>query len=102
MTGGAVLWCPGRPLRYFGYTLEADAVGQWVGELAKRQVIGQAELHPVCVAKRTWREDLRGRRLLVFIDNNAAKDSLVRAYSPLLTSARLIADSAALDGEYGE
>ena len=40
VTGGAVLWCPGKPLRYFGYTLAAEAVGQWVGDLAKRQVIG--------------------------------------------------------------
>ena len=40
---------------------------------------------------------LRGRRVIVFIDNEAARIGLVRCYSPSLPSLRLIAQAVSLD-----
>ena len=44
------------------------------------------------MAKRTWAEFLKGRRAIYFIDNEAARLGLVKAYSPVLPSLGLIMD----------
>ena len=70
---------------------------KWKSRAGQRQVIGQAELLPVVVAKMTFPDLLRNRRVLVFIDNEAARIGLVRCYSPSLPSLRLIAHAVSLD-----
>ena len=60
----------------------------------KKQVIGQAEVFPVWVAKVTCKELLRGRQVLWFLDNEAARAALVRSYSPVLDSMQLIRNCA--------
>jgi hypothetical protein len=54
------------------------------------QVIGQAELFPVFVSMVTWAEKLRKRHVLVFLDQDAARQALVKAYSPSRPSAEII------------
>ena len=93
VTGGAVLRIPGQPLKFFGYDVPRRLVDSWAagvaGSAKKVQVIGQAEIHPVLVAKRRWAEDLVGGWVVFFVDNNSARDSLIRSYSPVLESCRL-------------
>ena len=60
-------------------------------------MIGQAELFPVLVAKRTWAKDLCGRRVIYFIDNEAACPGLVKAYSLVLPSLGIIMDCLTWD-----
>ena len=64
---------------------------------SQKQVIGQAELLPVLIAKMAWREELVGRPVLTFIDNDSARFSLVAGNSPSVASSRIIAASSALD-----
>ena len=62
-----------------------------------RQVIGQAEIAPVVVARMTWAARLQGRLVIHFIDNDAARAGLVKGYSPSLASCALIAEAALED-----
>ncbi|CAE7488572.1 unnamed protein product [Symbiodinium sp. CCMP2592] len=47
------------------------------------QLISQLELFPVLVSLVSWGPQLAGRRILVFIDNNGVRDSLIKGSSPL-------------------
>ena len=63
-------------------------------EVWKKQVIFQAELFPIWVAKVTWRKLIEGRQVLWFIDNEAARSAMVRAYSPVIESMQLVRNSS--------
>ena len=56
------------------------------------QVIGQAEVFPVLASLRTWRSLLRNKRVVVFIDKDSARFSLIRRFSPVQVSMELIID----------
>lgn len=63
----------------------------------QKQVIGQAEIFPVLVAKLTWASELARRRVIFFIDNESAKIALIRAYSPILASLKIALECSAWD-----
>ena len=44
------------------------------------------------VARLAWAERLRGRRVLYFIDNDSARQALIKSYSPVLASLRIVLD----------
>ena len=52
--------------------------------------MGQAELWPVLVARRTWRELLAHARVLWFLDNESAREALVKSYSPVDASREIL------------
>ena len=56
----------------------------------KEQVICQAELLAIPVAFRTWEGHLAGRDVVVFIDNEPAKDALIHGISSSLQSSLLV------------
>ena len=56
----------------------------------KQQVVGQAELLPCHAAQIIWKERLRNRRVVVYIDNEAARFGLIKGTSPTLDTAWLI------------
>ena len=90
-TVGGVL-VDGPVAQCFGCVVSAPQVEAWKTKLNQKQVIGQAELFPVLLAKLTWAEHLRDRRAIYFIDNDAARLGLVKAYSPVLPSLGIIMD----------
>ena len=103
VTVGAVLFDPTRPERgprYFGQVVGPSLVGWWA-KGNKNQLIGQAELLPVLLAKHTWSDAFRNRRCFVFIDNNSARYSLVNGYSPVLDSSQIISDVWLCDATQG-
>ena len=53
-------------------------------------MIGRAELFPLLVARLTWGARLQGRKVLYFVDNNAALQAMIRSYSPVLPSLELV------------
>ena len=55
-----------------------------------KQIIGQAEMIPVVLAKRVWREMLKEGRNLFFIDNESARECFVRNASPNVFSRAVI------------
>ena len=53
------------------------------------------------LARRTWAEKLKGRKVIYFIDNEGAPLSLVKAYSPILSSLHMIISSIEWDVDHG-
>ena len=54
------------------------------------QVIGQAEILPALLARELWHDRLARRRCLHFVDNEAAREGLVRGRSRSAASAVLL------------
>ena len=73
---------------FFGDHVPKNYVEAWM-ESGKKQVICQAELFPIWIAKVTWRSLLSGRQVLWFCDNEAARSAVVRSYSLCLIVCRL-------------
>ena len=98
VTIGGVIFPPGgsRP-EQFGLRVPERVWSLWKRKPDQKQVIGQAEIMPVIVAKLTWSKYLQGRRVIIFIDNEAARIGLVRSYSPSLPSLRIISASIECD-----
>ena len=81
---------------YFGGEVPEEWVAKWKSS-GRVQLICQAEIFPVVVAKQTWPEFLSHRAVLWFIDNNSAQAALVRSYSPVTDNYELLVRNAELD-----
>jgi len=84
----------------FGAVVSEASANQWRSSAVQEQVIGQAELAPVLVARLTWAERLRNRKVLYFVDNESARLALVRAYSPVLASLEFVLRCHNFDAEW--
>ena len=56
----------------------------------KTQIVGQAELIPCLATKEIWRKICKGRLIMFYIDNEAAKFALINGNSPTRDSAWLV------------
>ena len=74
---------------------------QILGLKSDTQVIGQAELLPVLIAKLLWSTLPAGRQAIYFIDNNSARYSLIKGYSPILASGRIVGQCWSTDAAAG-
>ena len=72
-------------------------IREWATKVDQTQVIGQAEIFPVLVARLTWGPRLASKRVLYFIDNDSARLALIKSYSPILESLKIIEKCAAWD-----
>ena len=52
---------------------------QWKSKKGQTQVIGQAELYPLLVARHTWGDQLAGAKVLFLVDNSSAQQAMIRA-----------------------
>ena len=98
---GGVLFCPGEQPRCFGAMIPPALVGEWASKLGQTQVIGQAELFPSIVARLTWARFLQRKRVVFFKDNESARLALVKAYSPVLASLRIVVQCIEWDFQNG-
>ena len=55
-----------------------------------KQLIGQVELLPVVITKLLYRDLFKGRRCVYFIDNDSARECLIRGYSFSIASFSLV------------
>ena len=85
------------PREHFGCKVPESLVASWRSYVGQRQVIGQAEIFPALVARLTWIRRLEGRRCIYFIDNDSARVALVKQYSPVLSSLRILIQCTTLD-----
>eukprot|EP00435_Cladocopium_sp_Y103_P017022 s3000_g4.t1 len=83
---------------FFGDHVPSKFVQLWQRS-GKKQVIAQAEIFPILIAKDTWRSIIAGRSVLWFLDNESARSALVRCYSPVLDNFFLLQLNARLDSE---
>jgi hypothetical protein len=96
---GGVIFDGSQAPELFGAMLSKSVVDSWCTKLGQSQVIGQAELFPLLVARHTWRHKLIGRRVIYFIDNDSARMGMVKAYSPVLPSLDIICKCLSWDNE---
>ena len=78
--GGVLFDSNGKGMKCFGETLPERVVKAWSNG-HKRQLVFEAEVLPYLLALRLWYDDLQHSNLLVFIDNEAARQSWVRGYA---------------------
>ena len=97
---GAVLVDPEGHYEHFGAVISQSVVDSWKTRQLQAQVIGQAELFPILVAKHTWRDRIRGRSVIFFIDNEGARLGFVKSYSPVEPSLDIISASIQFDVEH--
>ena len=97
VTHGAVLFDPltGRQ-EFFGDFVPEWLVKRWRSKGLK-QLIFFAELLPVAVAKATWAHVLEGRLCFFFVDNEAARASLIRSFTPVINATSILMDVALAD-----
>ena len=99
VTHGAVLFDPESNLALmFGDEIPHEWTSKWKSE-GRKQLICQAELFPVIIAKNTWKDFLKGRSILWFIDNNSSLAAIIRSYSPVLDNFEMLVINARLDTE---
>ena len=89
---GAVLIDPvdGYTIEYTYHSVSHDIISTWI---PKQTYMGQLELLAAPLALATWSSRLAGRRVLLFIDNDAAASTLVRGYGNK-------SDSTAITGQF--
>ena len=97
---GGVLIVPGAQVQYFGAIVSKKLADSWKAVAEQQQVIGQAELFPLWIARQTWAADLSGRRVISFVDNDAARLGMIRGYSPVLKSLEIISECLMWDHEF--
>ena len=85
---------------FFGKRISANMVAQWQA-LGRNQVICQAELITIPLALATWRGRLADRDVFVFIDNDPARECLIRGLSSASDSTRYVHACRLLCAENG-
>ena len=81
----------------FGAVVPPELANRWKSHSSQSQVIGQAELYPLLVARLTWAKRLKGQRVIFFIDNESARLAAIKAYSPILASTNILAEISSFD-----
>ncbi|CAE8589824.1 unnamed protein product [Polarella glacialis] len=90
VTCGGVMFDPvDGALEFFGFEVEPRILSEWTRD-GPRQTIGQAELYPVLIAKRFWANRMRYRRVFFFIDNDSARDALIKCGSTSVHSRAIL------------
>jgi hypothetical protein len=74
----------------FGFEVPHDICAEWAYEADKEQLVTEAELYPVVVASKLWKDHFTFRRALVFVDSEPAKHCLIRGTSNVETCAALV------------
>ena len=96
-TIGGVIFVPGLQPQAFGARLTAEAAAKLATKRGQTQVIGQAELLPILVAKTIWEPFIRNKKVIYFIDNDSARLAMIKGYSPVLASLKIIMSCAYRD-----
>ncbi len=79
---GAVLIDPNTNTRQaFGCEINGQLIEEWIMLTDKRQLVTEAELLPVILAKRLWSSLLCQSKLILWVDSEPAKFSLIRGLS---------------------
>ena len=73
----------------FGGLVSDSIIKQWIKDGPGKKVIHQAEVYPVLLCALAWGRQLAGRRILVFVDNDAARTAVIKGDTRSLASARI-------------
>ena len=94
---GAVVLSPRleKPIA-FGFEVEDEVVAEWRG-YGHEQVIAQAEMLPIVIAKSQFPQLLRGARVLLFIDNDGVKEAFVAGVTKSEACRKMLVEAMILD-----
>ena len=73
----------------FGFQVEPSLLFEW-NQGEDKQVIGQTELLPVLCSRRLWAPRIRGKDVLLFVDNMSALDGLIKGDSEAVGSKEIL------------
>ena len=74
--GGVLVSPAGKPVRFFSGNLKKDHVAL-LNPKGLKTIIFECEFLAVLIAYKVWAKEVAGSQLVVFIDNNAVRDSLI-------------------------
>jgi len=77
-------------LELFGCEVSDDLMRLLSAGGSKKQIVGQSELIPCHAAKVVWKERMTRRRVVLYVDNEAARFGLIKGSSPTRDSAWLL------------
>ena len=98
---GAVFVDPvSKSFEFFGKKIADSMVSYW-RRCGKRQIICQAELVAVPLALQTWKANLQNRDVLFFVDNEPAREALIRGSSAADDSSHYVTWCRLLCAEVG-
>ena len=98
--GGIILDPWSRKFEMWGTAVPQWLLEAWTDGVA-RQVIGQAEVLPIFIAKFLWLSILQGRQTIYFIDNYSSLDAHIKGSSKARGSDLMVAESQKLDVRVG-
>ena len=73
------LLCVDGVFRYFACHVPSRLIEAW--RTTSKHVIAMVELYGVVVARHVWKDHLSGRKAIAFVDNESAKEALVKGSS---------------------
>ena len=74
--GGFLVSPTGKPVRFFSGNLTKHHV-ELLNPKSSKTIIFECEFLAVLIACKAWAKEVAGSQLVVFIDNNALRDSLI-------------------------
>ena len=96
---GGVCILPSGHTEVFGARVSNELLDVWTEGGEKEHVIGLVELYAVLVAMKRWSEYISSQRVIIFVDNWPAVDSLVKGVSSQPTWRDLLMIFETLDEE---
>ena len=99
--GGLLLDAVTGESEYFGGIVSGAIVKDWLATGDKQRAIHQAEVYPALIALELWAERLSGWRVIMFVDNDSAKECLIKGTTRSRASAQLVANFWCKAAEYG-
>ena len=88
----------GHGLHFFGLQLPSTVTRPWSGG-SKQNLVFEAEVLPYTLALACWSETLKGKHVLVFIDNDGARHSWIRGTADSFYARSMIHKGTLLESE---
>jgi hypothetical protein len=90
VTAGGALVSPCGARLFFSYRVPEVLKEAWRDREEQHQLVFIAEICPLIIAREIWPKYLRGAPVLQFVDNDAARWSVIRGYTSSVAGAGLI------------
>ena len=74
----------------FGCEVNGALIEEWIMLTNKRQLVTEAELLPVILAKRHWAHLLRNSKVIIWVDSEPAKFAFIKGYSDVCTCNAIV------------
>ena len=99
-TVGAVLYSPGdSAIQYFGFAVPTWLAERWARR-GQTQIIAQVELFAIVCARWVWRHEMGDSPVLLFTDNAAALEAVIKCASATESMLDVLRVLARIEAEH--